>query len=410
MKRNNLLAVLIFCFLIIFSSSISNSGTIDCSYKSDYQKNQKNMGDFTQGYVEAGGSGSFKADLFALAAGAIFNSVDEDKFYCIYQEDKVEIKDSSKTFYNMLQTREIIPVYLYEGLSKKFYEEEVFNDINTPYSKKRDETAGKYAFVFSENSVKSNIKYFGFYTPVDGKFILWSVNKKTGQFGALEKDEYKAALEYTKYRDTTRSVEDLHAISKFGEFDAINTLCSKYYTGKDVKQNYKQAIYYCSEAANKGGAYAQNLMGVMNENGFGTAQNNEQAFQWYLKASQQDFTRAHTNLIPFYLGGKGIEENYTMAFNLAMKAANKKDASGQTWLGLFYEEGIGTQKDLQKSFEFYKLGADNDNPYAQNKLGELYEKGNFVVKANYKEAEKWYRKAAKNGYKDAEKSLKRFNN
>lgn len=59
--------------------------------------------------------------------------------------------------------------------------------------------------------------------------------------------------------------------------------------------------------------------------------------------------------------------------------------------------------------ENYQLAADNDHPQAQFLLENFYEKGLLGLQVNYKEAEKWYRKSARNGNKAAEDALSKFN-
>ena len=80
--------------------------------------------------------------------------------------------------------------------------------------------------------------------------------------------------------------------------------------------------------------------------------------------------------------------------------ANKGDAYAQYSLGEMYYFGDGVPKDYKEAVKWYTKAAEQGNGYAQFKLGEMYHDGSGVfegVPRDYKEAVKWYTKAAEQG-------------
>ena len=69
-----------------------------------------------------------------------------------------------------------------------------------------------------------------------------------------------------------------------------------------------------------------------------------------------------------------------------------------------YEDGKGVPKDDKEAVKWYRKAADQGYKYAQNNLGLMYEDGKGVPK-DYKEAVKWYRLAANQGDEKAEENL-----
>jgi tetratricopeptide (TPR) repeat protein len=63
------------------------------------------------------------------------------------------------------------------------------------------------------------------------------------------------------------------------------------------------------------------------------------------------------------------------------------------WLGTGYEQGWFGMADYQEALKWTRRAAKRGDPDAQNGLGQMYENGEGVPQ-NYAQAAKWYRKAA----------------
>ena len=68
--------------------------------------------------------------------------------------------------------------------------------------------------------------------------------------------------------------------------------------------------------------------------------------------------------------------------------------------GMSYYNGDGVLQDYKEAVKWYKLAAEQGYANAQYNLGKMYAKGQGVIQ-DYKEALKWYKLAAAKGYKDA---------
>ena len=78
-----------------------------------------------------------------------------------------------------------------------------------------------------------------------------------------------------------------------------------------------------------------------------------------------------------------------------------------TMIGLLYMNGQGVAKDAKKAFDYFLRAAELDYGLAQYFVGVCYENGNGVNQ-NIFGAKRWYKKAANNGDKEAEKALERL--
>lgn len=91
--------------------------------------------------------------------------------------------------------------------------------------------------------------------------------------------------------------------------------------------------------------------------GRGVAQNNDQAFYYFLKAANEGDPFAQNEVAYLYAAGKGTSQNFNKAFVYYQKAANQNLASAQFNLGLFYLHGLGTAENKTQGLEWIKKSA-----------------------------------------------------
>ena len=84
--------------------------------------------------------------------------------------------------------------------------------------------------------------------------------------------------------------------------------------------------------------------------------------------------------------------------------AEQGDARSQVRLGLLYENGKGVAQDYKEAVKWYLKAAEQGNSSGQNNLGLMYGNGKGVLQ-DYNEAVKWYRKAADQGNAYGQNSL-----
>ena len=77
--------------------------------------------------------------------------------------------------------------------------------------------------------------------------------------------------------------------------------------------------------------------------------------------------------------------------------AEKGDAIAQFNLGVMYDEGQGVEQSFKDAVKWYRKAADQGDADAQSNLGLMYYKGQGVEQ-DFKEAFKWWKKAADQGH------------
>ena len=160
------------------------------------------------------------------------------------------------------------------------------------------------------------------------------------------------------------AVDELILKAEENDIDAQIMLWSYYY---DLEK-YEEALIWVEKAAKLGDAIGQNNLAFMYDNGLGTKENKKLAYQWFLKAGEQNQVNALTTIASYYLDGDVVNQNYVKAFKFYNKAANIRFEDGDTFgkyhqsrtiyaLGLMHEKGQGTRYNYEKAKEFY-LKAD----------------------------------------------------
>ena len=84
--------------------------------------------------------------------------------------------------------------------------------------------------------------------------------------------------------------------------------------------------------------------------------------------------------------------------------AEAGDAEAQTNLGVMYDEGQGVEQSFKDAVKWYRKAADQGDADAQSNLGLMYYKGQGVEQ-DFKEAFKWYQKTADQGEAKAQSNL-----
>ena len=157
-----------------------------------------------------------------------------------------------------------------------------------------------------------------------------------------------------------------------GDVAAQETLCGMFYFGKNVTQNYEQALKWCTKAAEQGDASAQSTLGLMYQNGHGVPKNYKEALKWYIKAAQQGDAGAQFNLGWTYETGKGTSQNYQEAIKWYTKAAEQGDAWAQFNLGLMHAKGDGVPQSDEQAYIWSSLAsAQSSAPENAEKLRDL---------------------------------------
>lgn len=112
-------------------------------------------------------------------------------------------------------------------------------------------------------------------------------------------------------------------------------------------------------------------MGVRYLLGRGVPQNDQKAFDYFLKAADKDNSAYAQNEVAYmYAAGKGTEQNYVLAFQYYQRAANQGLVSAEYNLGLLYMHGLGTAKNPVIGKEFIQKAANQGFEPARQALLE----------------------------------------
>ena len=142
----------------------------------------------------------------------------------------------------------------------------------------------------------------------------------------------------------------------------------------------------------------------------------EEEFRDNLKKAQAGNARAMFDVGESYISGKGVAKNIGETIKWWSKAADKGNVSALFNLAWLYSsERVGTldvykgkeiPKNPDEAFRLWKiLGEQRETGGGMYYLGNCYWNGEGVARS-YKEAVKWWQKAARKGQKDAREALK----
>lgn len=163
---------------------------------------------------------------------------------------------------------------------------------------------------------------------------------------------------------------------------------------------FKEQFESVLAIAEAGDVFAQNEVGDLYWNGWGTDEDEDEAIKWYKKSAETGYWRSADTLGGIYYHS----EDYNNAIKWIKQAAKQGVPNSQNYLGLAYYSGNGVSQNRQESAKWFKKAAEQGNAAAQYNLGISYEKGEGVPQ-NYSEAVKWYEKSANQGYVYAQHSL-----
>ena len=230
------------------------------------------------------------------------------------------------------------------------------------------------------------------------------------QFGRGTSIELKEAFKWYNKAANQGHKSALNILKTFRGVEAIESyepLNEKFDNARAAEENTDEIIYdeeikLLLAYAYKGNYNAQYDMGIKILSGiyenYGMTQSDKN--KWIsLVAENGDFD-AQIRLSKFF-----INKNVKRSFKWTLMAAKQEDADridngiSQHWVGWMYANGQGTAKNYKEALKWYKKSANKDNVCAQFELGWMQANG-LGTDTNYKEALKWYKKAAEKDYRE----------
>jgi len=150
---------------------------------------------------------------------------------------------------------------------------------------------------------------------------------------------------------------ELQAMAEAGSAVHQRDLGSIYYY---QIEDYQQAAYWYTKAAEQGNATAQYNIGRMYSLGGGVLQDDKQAAYWYTKAAEQGVAPAQSIIgALYYYGVLGFIQDYKKALYWLTEAAEQGVADAQYRLGMIYQGGRGINKDYKQAHIWYNIASAN---------------------------------------------------
>lgn len=242
-------------------------------------------------------------------------------------------------------------------------------------------------------------------------------NYEHGLYGETQ-DYYRAIYFYeqakvvysleSKIKELTSKILEQEKIKMFkqkytqAQIQNLVNLGNKYYDGKEIEQDYKEAFDYFEIAAYNGNTEAQYKLGYMYERGDGVEKDYSKSAHWYEKAAYNKnhdpkYSReAQFNLVLLYRYGKIKASEDLIVKNvveLLEKAGDSEHLPALDMLAGIYYDGLLGKVDFHKAVKLYEKAALKGHVNSEYYLGEMYLYGKGLEQ-NYQEALKWLEKAS----------------
>lgn len=192
-------------------------------------------------------------------------------------------------------------------------------------------------------------------------------------------DEVRAALGAFENKDAAGAVKRLREAAAKGDANAqfVLGLCLQY--GQGVTRSVDDARMLYERAAGSGQAAAQFLLGMFLLTGGGDKPGLDfnEGMTWLEKAALQKFHRANHQLADIYLAGAGgIESDPKRARDWLDKGSKAGDMLASYRLAIMTEKGEGLEKpDPDGALKLYETAAEQGLPDAMIYLGKMYQSG-----------------------------------
>ena len=149
-------------------------------------------------------------------------------------------------------------------------------------------------------------------------------------------------------------------------------------------------------------AFAQYSLGLLYANGYGVAQSDSTARDWWQKTTgDSEEARLLLDTLPTI---SDPQYTYATLHKKWQPAATAGDADAQYKLAALYLAGIGVPRDRNEALNWLEKAAAQNHAAAQYQLGRLYDSFNSSFR-NPVKAREWWEKASALGNDDAQNAL-----
>ena len=196
----------------------------------------------------------------------------------------------------------------------------------------------------------------------------------------------------------------LDTAAAMGYASSYYLLAICYMQGYGCEPDSAKTISCLEQAVAGGNVQAMNLLGDIYEE----EEDFDKAVRYYQMGADLNNPEAICNLGYCYEKGQGVILSFKKATELYRQAAAMNHPRATRMLAACYLEGTGVDKDVNEALKLFSTAAELGDVQAMYLLGSIYEDGDEGVKKDIKEAKKWYKKAAAEGYEPAQAALNRL--
>ncbi|MDX8379932.1 MAG: SPOR domain-containing protein [Gallionella sp.] len=190
----------------------------------------------------------------------------------------------------------------------------------------------------------------------------------------LARADFEADLADTSHTEKFPVLRPLYARARTDDANAQLKMGSVFLTGKEVEQDYAEAMKWFRLAASQGQPQSQFNLGMMYAYGLGVAKDHTKASHWYRLAADQGLAISQLNLGVCYATGSGVPQDNKKAIKWLNLAAKQGEAQAQFNLAVMYATGQGVKQNEVTAIRYAQLAADQGQETAQSLLADLNKK------------------------------------
>lgn len=206
-------------------------------------------------------------------------------------------------------------------------------------------------------------------------------------------------------KNCKKAIECYEKAAEFGNPSIQNEVASIFEYENEIK-DYKKALKWYLKSAEQDFPESQEALGGIYEFGKGVAIDSKAALEWYTKAMDNGSAYAEYRIGILYYYGEGVEVDYKKAKELwehvSKQTSNSISHHAKRMLGNLYFYGNGVERDYKKAFDYFKASVDEgryNELSSMYMIGQIYEEG-LGVEQNYEQALYWYKQAAGDAYEE----------
>ena len=204
----------------------------------------------------------------------------------------------------------------------------------------------------------------------------------------------------------TVSDEEIEQLTKIPSLTQSFSNASANYDAKAAyaKGDYETAhkLWLTLAGSDDDAAFAQYSLGLLYANGYGVAQSDSTARDWWQKTTgDSEEARLLLDTLPTV---PDPQYTYATFHEKWQSAATAGDADAQYKLAALYLAGIGVPRDRNEALNWLEKAAAQNHAAAQYQLGRLYDSLNSSFR-NPVKAREWWEKASALGNADAQNAL-----